>query len=694
MNHTMWKGNLAKLLSAVLLSVLCLSAPLSVLQVKAAGSIENRNLLTNPGGEDGDLSGWTDAAEEESGDGTFSVIPEYVWGGSTIEPYEGGYFFFAGVTSGNYIYQDVDISDYPAGSRFTLSGYMNGWETDHGDNSYLEMDFMDRRGRSLISDSVCEPSIAGWDLYKLVMEKPEGAETVRVSLIAERNTGSDCDSYFDGISLTAEVPEAEEEKEERSAGDEQGTPVEEVLWTNFNTAAVHNGAPVSITLNVEDEVRITSITTYHWNGGKGEEPGSISIWTGGEQVGSWEASARSGSGADNVLWDVYPDIVLKAGRAYDFVDSSPATWSCNSGSDNDGFMEVRGWFTSDEEADAYYIGEPNYALSYGTGTSPTSYVNPVYISCDAETGELLVAYTNEKDHFGSLDQEDPDEYDRLQKTALYEKTRSGRWRKVSRVTTKITGTYDARTDEGNYGTVRLQFCSRDKAFAFTGSEYAVSFDIYTNGHHMTPEDEDLFLIEDAPEIRPAEKEPEDEEENGTEGSEDEAGGPASYAVSGGSFETLQSGEKVYYKADGSEARNEWVEEGGKYYFIDHSGCLMRDCYTSDGYWVAGDGSWMQSVPQRTDDPEPLADVKYADDSGTVWTFDFIRYADGKHYCIATKAYSFGYEETFDMTPIGHGGYLLEDEKNPGMYSQLSVSSDQKSIIVSGFGSSDDYVVQD
>ena len=297
----MWKRNLAKLLSAVLLSVLCLSAPLSVLQVKAAGSIENRNLLANPRGEDGDLSGWTDAAEEESGDGTFSVIPEYVWGGSTIEPYEGGYFFFAGVTAGNYIYQDVDISDYPAGSRFTLSGYMNGWETDHGDNSYLEMDFMDRRGRSLISDSVCEPSIAGWDLYKLVMEKPEGAETVRVSLIAERNTGSDCDSYFDGISLTAEVPEAEEEKEERSAGDEQGTPVEEVLWTNFNTAAVHNGAPVSITLNVEDEVRITSITTYHWNGGKGEEPGSISIWTGGEQVGSWEASARSGSGADNVL---------------------------------------------------------------------------------------------------------------------------------------------------------------------------------------------------------------------------------------------------------------------------------------------------------------------------------------------------------------------------------------------------------
>ena len=140
--------------------------------------------------------------------------------------------------------------------------------------------------------------------------------------------------------------------------------------------------------------------------------------------------------------------------------------------------------------------------------------------------------------------------------------------------------------------------------------------------------------------------------------------------------------------------NEWVEEDGKYFFLDHSGCLMKDCYSSDGYWVAGDGSWMESVPQRTDDPEPLADTEYADETGTVWTFDFIRYADGKHYCIATKSYSFGYEETFDMTPIGHGGYLLEDEENTGMYCQLSVSSDQKSIIVSGSGSSDDYQAQD
>ena len=695
MKHTKQKRNLAKLLSAVLMSVLFLSLPLTALHARAAGGIESKNLLDNPGGEDGDLSGWTDSAEEETGDGTFSAVPEYVWGSSIIEPFEGGYFFFAGATPGNRIYQDVDISDYPAGSRFTLSGYMNGWETDHGDNSYLEMDFRDRRGRSLAADSICEPSIAGWELYKLVMEKPEGAVTVRVSLIAERNTGSDCDSYFDGISLTAEVPEEDaEEKEERPAGNDKKTPEEEVLWTNFNTDAVHNGAPVSITINVEDEVRITSITTYHWNDGKGDTPGSISIWTGGEQLGSWDAEARTGSGADNVLWDIAPDIVLKAGKAYDFVDSSPATWSCNSGSDNEGFLEIRGWFTSDEESGAYYVGEPNYELSYGTGTSPTSYINPVYISCDVENGELLIAYTNEKDHFGSLDSEDPEEYDRLQKTALYEKTRSGRWRKLGRVSTKITGAYDARNDEGDYGTIRLAFCSRDKAFSFTGNEYAVSFDIYTNGHHMTPEDADLFLIEDAPGIMPADIETDDGEEDGSDRSGESAGGPAAYAVTGGRFEILQSGEKVYHKADGSDAVNEWVEEDGKYFFLDHSGCLMKDCYSSDGYWVAGDGSWMESVPQRTDDPEPLADTEYADETGTVWTFDFIRYADGKHYCIATKSYSFGYEETFDVTPIGHGGYLLEDEENPGMYCQLSVSSDQKSIIVSGSGSSDDYLAQD
>ena len=65
-------------------------------QVRAA---ESGNLLVNGYGETGDLTGWTDAAEEETGEGTFSVVDVYEWGGYTLEPCEGDYFFLFSIKS-------------------------------------------------------------------------------------------------------------------------------------------------------------------------------------------------------------------------------------------------------------------------------------------------------------------------------------------------------------------------------------------------------------------------------------------------------------------------------------------------------------------------------------------------------------------------------------------------------------------
>ena len=273
----------------------------------------------------------------------------YDWGSESISPCDGDYFFRPYITEQNYLYQDVDIRDFPDGTEFVLSGYMNGWSTGHGDKAYLEMDFLDRRGRSLDKDSVCEPSVAGWDLYSFSMAKPAGAVTLRVSLIAERNAGSECDAYFDGVSLNAWVfvPFSENTED----GDEYvSTDVNdyEILWSNFNTSSVHNDAAAYITLNIVDELRLQSITTYHWNNGRGKYPGLISIREDGKEIGTWEAVGRPGSGVENVYWDVFPDIILEAGHSYDFMDSSPATWSCNSGSDGDGFLEIRGYFTDNE----------------------------------------------------------------------------------------------------------------------------------------------------------------------------------------------------------------------------------------------------------------------------------------------------------------------------------------------------------
>jgi hypothetical protein len=57
-------------------------------------------------------------------------------------------------------------------------------------------------------------------------------------------------------------------------------------------------------------------------------------------IGTWDATARSGSGADNVYWDVFPNIQLEKGHKYHIKDSDPETWSTNDQASNMGFVEL------------------------------------------------------------------------------------------------------------------------------------------------------------------------------------------------------------------------------------------------------------------------------------------------------------------------------------------------------------------
>ncbi len=114
--------------------------------------------------------------------------------------------------------------------------------------------------------------------------------------------------------------------------------------STFNTSAVYNGAEACPLYTAEDDIVLKAVTTYHWNGGSGAAPGSIRIYdmTGEESVlvGTWDATARSGSGSDNVYWDVFPDIQLEKGHKYHIKDSDPETWSTNENASNMGFVEL------------------------------------------------------------------------------------------------------------------------------------------------------------------------------------------------------------------------------------------------------------------------------------------------------------------------------------------------------------------
>jgi uncharacterized protein YceK len=168
--------------------------------------------------------------------------------------------------------------------------------------------------------------------------------------------------------------------------------------------------------------------------------------------------------------------------------------------------------------------------------------------------------------------------------------------------------------------------------------------------------------------------------------------PATYAIKGGTWDILESGEKIYTMADGNEAKNVWVEDDdGMYYYVDFTGCLMKNNYTADGFWVGEKGYWDRSKKQRKDDVEPLSGKPYGE--GTVMTIDIINYADDSSYAKATLTYSFGAKEEYNVMPLGNSTYLLE--RNDDFYSGLlmSVSEDQKTLIVSGLGCTDTYTME-
>ncbi len=158
--------------------------------------------------------------------------------------------------------------------------------------------------------------------------------------------------------------------------------------------------------------------------------------------------------------------------------------------------------------------------------------------------------------------------------------------------------------------------------------------------------------------------------------------PEFYAVSGGKFKTLGSGEKIYTFSNGENARACWVEDGGRYYYIDYSGCLMKSNYTEEGFFTGSDGSWDDTVPFRTDNTEAFLDETYGTDPKL--TIELIN-EDGIGHKEATLTYSFGYSETFLVIPKANSVYLLTNEEGDGTEKLMSVSEDRKTVMISGYG---------
>lgn len=115
------------------------------------------------------------------------------------------------------------------------------------------------------------------------------------------------------------------------------------ISSTFNTMGVQNGPNYRAEFSLPQPLRIDSLTIYHWNGGSGSAPGSITLYDAetNSELYTWQAYGRN----NNTYWDCFPGVVLGAGSYY-VKDSDWSTASWNSDAPG-GMVELRGEWVKD-----------------------------------------------------------------------------------------------------------------------------------------------------------------------------------------------------------------------------------------------------------------------------------------------------------------------------------------------------------
>ncbi len=111
------------------------------------------------------------------------------------------------------------------------------------------------------------------------------------------------------------------------------------IYSNGNAGGVYNNPTSPTTFTLTKTYNVMSISTYHWNSGRGAIPGTISLKDSrGNTIGTWTATGRAG----NKYWDVTPNIKQLGPGTYTVIDSEPLTWAQNSETNNQGMFIVKG----------------------------------------------------------------------------------------------------------------------------------------------------------------------------------------------------------------------------------------------------------------------------------------------------------------------------------------------------------------
>lgn len=166
-------------------------------------------------------------------------------------------------------------------------------------------------------------------------------------------------------------------------------PVGELQTATVDNAfAVRNGPTKPVTIDTKRPILVRSIRTYHWNDGKGDTPGTISLRSfDGNVVGTWRAVGVAGQGGvRNAYWLVEPQVVLQPGK-YLLVDSRPETWATNDAAKNKGFVRIEFQDVDSQTADAGEAGTSSAPPTIPDGTTKPDTAGPAAASePDVEVG--------------------------------------------------------------------------------------------------------------------------------------------------------------------------------------------------------------------------------------------------------------------------------------------------------------------
>ncbi|HEX7155000.1 MAG TPA: PKD domain-containing protein [Thermoanaerobaculia bacterium] len=154
----------------------------------------NRNLLTNGGNEeplvDGSVAHWTAVSGAWTRGGSFPFSTE-------------GEQLFATTDATAELTQNLDVRAFAPGQTFAFEGYVRTGEEAAFDAPRVVVEYRDATQALATFEFTTDAALLEWTRIADTRVAPAGTTTIRVRLIATRNSGATTDVWFDGFSLRA-----------------------------------------------------------------------------------------------------------------------------------------------------------------------------------------------------------------------------------------------------------------------------------------------------------------------------------------------------------------------------------------------------------------------------------------------------------------------------------------------------------